>query len=73
MSFTTAEMLKIFVKLYIAHQDLAKSLNDSAKLGMFYVWFGIAIFMTGKMKDSYEYLRKALKLGEESGDQKVVG
>jgi tetratricopeptide (TPR) repeat protein len=25
------------------------------------------------MKDSYEYLRKALELGEESGDQKVVG
>jgi class 3 adenylate cyclase/tetratricopeptide (TPR) repeat protein len=64
---------KNFVKLYKSHRDLAESLNNPAKLGMFYVWFGIAIFMTGKIKDSYEYLCKALELGEESGDQKVVG
>ena len=40
---------------------------------MFYVWFGIAHFMAGKSKDSYEYLCKGLELGEKAGDQKVVG
>jgi class 3 adenylate cyclase/tetratricopeptide (TPR) repeat protein len=64
---------KNFVKLYRAHLDLADSLRSPAKLGMFYVWYGIAMFMTSKMKDSYEYLRKAFKLGEEFDDQKVVG
>jgi class 3 adenylate cyclase/tetratricopeptide (TPR) repeat protein len=65
--------VKYFIELYKVHLGLAESLNDSAKLGMFYVWFGIAIYMAGKMKESYEYLCKALELGEESGDQKVVG
>ena len=31
------------------------------------------MFMTGKMKDAYEYLSRALELGEESGDQRVMG
>jgi class 3 adenylate cyclase len=65
--------VKYFIKLYKVHLGLAESLNDSARLGMFYVWFGIAIYMAGKMKESYKYLCKALELGEESGDQKVVG
>jgi len=40
---------------------------------MFYVWFGIALYLKGKMKDAHEYLKKAMKLGEESGDEKVEG
>jgi len=40
---------------------------------MFYAWFGIALWMAGKAKDSYEYLSSGLELGEKSGNQKVVG
>jgi tetratricopeptide (TPR) repeat protein len=40
---------------------------------MFYVWLGVALYMAGKSKDSYEYLCKAKELGESSGNQKVIG
>jgi tetratricopeptide (TPR) repeat protein len=40
---------------------------------MFYVWFGTAHYMAGLTKEGYEYLCKALKLGQSAGDQKVVG
>jgi class 3 adenylate cyclase/tetratricopeptide (TPR) repeat protein len=65
--------IKEFINLFKSHKDLAESLNDKARLGMFYTWFGVALFMAGKAKDSYEYLSNALELGENSGNQKVVG
>ena len=40
---------------------------------MFYAWFGIAYYMAGKSKDSYDYLCKGLELREKAGNQKVVG
>jgi tetratricopeptide (TPR) repeat protein len=64
---------KEFIDLFRSHQPLAESLDDKARLGMFYAWLGIALWMAGKAKDSYEYLCKALELGENSGNQKVVG
>jgi class 3 adenylate cyclase/tetratricopeptide (TPR) repeat protein len=62
-----------FISLFNSHKDLVESLGDEARLGMFYAWLGIAHFMAGPQKDSYDYLRSALELGERSGDQKVVG
>jgi tetratricopeptide (TPR) repeat protein len=64
---------KEFIDLFRSHQSLAESLDDKARLGMFYAWLGIALWMAGKAKDSYKYLCKALELGENSGNQKVVG
>ena len=64
---------KEFINLFRSHKDLAESLDDKARLGMFYTWFGTALWGIGKSKDSYEYLRRALELGENSGNQKVVG
>lgn len=65
--------IKEFIDIFSSHQALAESLDDEARLGMFYVWLGVALFMVGKPNDSYDYLKKALELGESSGDQKVVG
>ena len=59
--------------LLSAHEPLAESLDDKARLGMFYAWFGFARWARGKVRDSYEYLRKALETGEEIGDQQVIG
>jgi len=59
--------------LLSAHQELAESLGDKARLGMFYVWLGTGFLFRGKTKDSYQYLSMALKLGEEIEDQKVIG
>jgi len=64
---------KEFSTLFGTHRDLAKSLGDEKRLGMFYVWLGIAGFMSGRAKDSYEYLIKAKNLGESCGKQKIVG
>ena len=61
-------------KLLSAHQDLAESLDDKARLGMFYGWLGLTVDTgRGRPKDSYIYLTKALELGEEIGNQQVIG
>ncbi len=65
--------IKEFIDIFSSHQALAESLDDKARAGMFYAWFGIAHYMAGKSKDSYEYLCKGLELGEKAGNQKVVG
>ena len=61
------------IDLLISHEDLAASLDDKKKIGMFYAWLGWALFFRGKLKQSYQYLSKALALGEEVGDQEVIG
>jgi tetratricopeptide (TPR) repeat protein len=65
--------LKEFIDIFSSHQELADSLEDKARTGMFYAWFGIAHYMAGKSKDAYEYLRKGLELGEDVGNQRVIG
>jgi class 3 adenylate cyclase/tetratricopeptide (TPR) repeat protein len=61
-------------KLLSAHQDLAASLDDKARLGMFYGWLGLTVDNArGRPKDSYQYLTRALELGEEIGNQQVIG
>jgi tetratricopeptide (TPR) repeat protein len=62
-----------FVDIFSTHQILAESLEDKARAGMFYVWLGVALFMAGKSKESYEYLSKGLEFGDNVGHQKVVG
>jgi tetratricopeptide (TPR) repeat protein len=44
-----------------------------AELGMFYGWLGFSLHCNGKAKSSYEYLCKALKIGEEIEDRSVIG
>jgi class 3 adenylate cyclase/tetratricopeptide (TPR) repeat protein len=65
--------VKEFIDIFSSHQALAESLNDKARVGMFYAWLGIAHYMAGESKTSYEYLCRGLELGEEAGNQKVVG
>jgi class 3 adenylate cyclase/tetratricopeptide (TPR) repeat protein len=61
-------------KLLRAHEDLAESMDDKAGLGMFYAWLGLTLYITKRgPKDSYQYLSRALELGEEIGDQQVIG
>jgi len=65
--------IKEWIDIFNVHKELAESLEDKAKLGMFYAWLGIAYFMEGSPKVAYDYLKKALNLGEDCGDQKVIG
>ena len=59
--------------LLYAHEDLAETLDDPSRLGMFYAWLGWSLFARNRLRDSYAYLLKALDLGEEIHDQKIVG
>ena len=61
------------VDLLSAYRDLADSLDDKAMRGMFFAWYGFSLLFREKFKDSYEYLLKALELGEEAKDQQVIG
>jgi class 3 adenylate cyclase/tetratricopeptide (TPR) repeat protein len=61
------------VDLLNAHKDLAESLDDKTRLGMFYAWLGFSLYFRARLKDSYEYLLKAFELGEEIDDQQVIG
>jgi len=55
------------------HKDLAEAQDDLSMLGMFYAWLGFSLYPLEQYVDSYEYLLKALKLGEQIGDQQVIG
>jgi len=65
--------IKEWLDIFNLHKEMAESLEDKARLGMFYAWLGIACFMEGSPEVSYDYLTKALNLGEDCGDQKVIG
>ncbi|MBW1799396.1 MAG: AAA family ATPase [Deltaproteobacteria bacterium] len=62
-----------WIDLLTAHKALAESFEDKTRLGMFYGWMGIAYHNEGSPKVAYDHLTKALNLGEESKDQKVIG
>ena len=64
---------KEFTALFAANRDLAESLGDDERLGMFYVWIGIADSMSGRAEDGYEYLIKAKNLGQKCGNRKIEG
>lgn len=59
--------------LLLAHVDLAEAVDDKARLGAYYTWLGHSTFWQGaKLESSYQYLRKALEMGEQTGDQQVI-
>jgi tetratricopeptide (TPR) repeat protein len=59
--------------LLSAHKELAETIDDRAKLGMFYVWYGFSLWLRNRDEDSYKYLQKGLKIGEEIGDEYLTG
>ena len=59
--------------LFEENFNLAESLNDKSRLGIFYAWFGFTLSCRNKMADSYQWLKKALQIGEENKDQLVLG
>jgi class 3 adenylate cyclase/tetratricopeptide (TPR) repeat protein len=64
---------KNHVRLFADYQGMAESQEDRARLGMFYMWFGVGLYGSGRARESYEYLCKALRTGEEAGDMRVIG
>ncbi len=64
---------KEFIALLESNEALAESLQDKARVGLFYAWYGLALLIAGRPKDSYDNLRKSLKFGEDAKNEKVIG
>ncbi|KKK58831.1 hypothetical protein LCGC14_3040470, partial [marine sediment metagenome] len=59
--------------LLSTHENLAESLNNRSSLGMFYSWIGLTLCWKTKFREAYRYMHKAIKLGEEIENQRVIG
>ena len=59
-------------KLLTQHITLAESLEDKEQCGMFYVCLGISFWAAEKFNQSYHYLQKALRHGEETGNKRIT-
>ncbi|MFC1880444.1 adenylate/guanylate cyclase domain-containing protein [Thermodesulfobacteriota bacterium] len=60
------------ITLFSTNEDIADSLDDKARQGMFNGWLGFGHYMAGEVSISNRYLRNALELGEEVEDQHVI-
>jgi len=61
------------IECFNSHLDLAESVDDKSKRGMFNGWLGLAHAMSGSGDIAQLYLKKALHLGEDIEDQVVTG
>jgi class 3 adenylate cyclase/tetratricopeptide (TPR) repeat protein len=59
--------------LFRTQETLAQTLKNKGQQGMFYAWLGFALWSQGKVKESYHYLQKGLKLGQQAEDLRVIG
>jgi class 3 adenylate cyclase/tetratricopeptide (TPR) repeat protein len=59
--------------LFSSHVELAESLDDPELLGMFYAWHGFMLWGKGNCRESYDYLHRALRLGEKTNNLRVIG
>jgi len=64
---------KEMAEILNSNKKIAESLEDKTKLGMFYSWYGWALFNQNKVSDSYPWFEKALQVGEENKDLLVIG
>ena len=64
---------KELAEVFSSNKTIAESIEDKTKLGMFYSWYGWAFFCQHKILDSYPWFEKALQIGEENNDERVIG
>jgi tetratricopeptide (TPR) repeat protein len=64
---------KEMAEIFSSNKIIAESLEDKTKLGMFYSWYGWALFNQNKISDSYPWFEKALQIGEEYKDLRLIG
>jgi len=55
------------------HETMAELLEDETRLGNFYIWLGISIYMRDRLRESHQYFMKALALGEKIDNQQITG
>jgi tetratricopeptide (TPR) repeat protein len=60
-------------KLFAAHETIAQAVGNDKNAAMYYAWIGFSLYFRGKPKESYDYLKKAIEIGENSDSHRVVG
>jgi class 3 adenylate cyclase/tetratricopeptide (TPR) repeat protein len=63
---------KELTELLKAHLNLAESLEDQERTGMFYAWYGFAMQSRARLPESYQWLHQGLQIGEEAGSQRLI-
>ena len=56
-----------------AHANLAESEDDMARVGMFYFGMGLMEWERVQFRAAYQYLHKALEIGEKIGNERIIG
>jgi class 3 adenylate cyclase/tetratricopeptide (TPR) repeat protein len=56
-----------------SHEAWVRSLDDEARLGMFYAWRGWSLNWKEKYHESYRHLSHALSIGEKINNSKIIG
>jgi class 3 adenylate cyclase/tetratricopeptide (TPR) repeat protein len=56
-----------------AHEEMVKHVEDEERQGMFYFWLGFSIEQRARFQESYRYLLKALEIGENNNNPKIIG
>jgi class 3 adenylate cyclase/tetratricopeptide (TPR) repeat protein len=64
---------KGLTNLLSAHESLAEGIPDRSVAGMFYGWLGMALWSREEHRESREQLLRALQIGEQLNDKKVIG
>jgi class 3 adenylate cyclase/tetratricopeptide (TPR) repeat protein len=61
------------VHLFQLHEDFVESIGNKPEAGMFYSWLGLALQYREELEAAYQYLLKALKIGEENKSNPIIG
>ena len=59
--------------LFEKNLGLAETIADKCLKGMFYAWLGGALTCRARFKESYEYFKKAISIGDKHKDESLVG
>ena len=64
---------KGLTELLMGVKESVESMDDKFSLGIYYGWLGYAMIGSGRVRESYDYSSKALKLGQEINSYPVKG
>jgi tetratricopeptide (TPR) repeat protein len=64
---------KGLTEVLTAHADLADSEEDMTRVGLFYFGLGLMEWERVQFRAAYEYLHKALEIGEKIGSNQIIG
>jgi tetratricopeptide (TPR) repeat protein len=56
-----------------SQEKIVELLGNKTQCGMFYAWLGMSLWANGESRGSYNYLKKALSIGETVNSKVIIG